>query len=317
MSTEFISNLDPIDFLSEDPAIKNDFIQRLGQSFSNIGFVCVKNNFIDISDVDAFYKSVEAFFALPTEVKRRYEIPELAGQRGYTSFGREHAKGSEAPDLKEFWQIGQEVQGSMAVPEDYPANVQVAEISNFNELSLRLYRGFEKSGAILLKAIACYLGLNENYFEDNIRNGNSILRAIHYPPITSEPKNAIRAEAHEDINLITLLVGASAEGLEVQKMDGSWLPINAPENHFVINVGDMLQRLTNNKLKSTTHRVVNPPREKWANPRFSIPFFLHPVSGMDLTCLPSCVSDSNPSQFEPITAGDYLDERLREIGLKK
>ncbi|MFY7862111.1 MAG: 2-oxoglutarate and iron-dependent oxygenase domain-containing protein, partial [Chitinophagales bacterium] len=160
MSTEFISNLDPIDFLSDDYNVRNNFIQKLGESFSNIGFVCVKNNFIDTADVDAFYKAVEAFFALPVDVKRRYEIPELAGQRGYTSFGREHAKGSDAPDLKEFWQIGQEVQGSLAVSEDYPANVQVGEIANFNNLSLKLYRGFEKSGRILLKAIACYLGLD-------------------------------------------------------------------------------------------------------------------------------------------------------------
>lgn len=313
----FIPNLDPIDFLSEDQNIKNKFIQDLGEAFSKIGFACVKNNFIATQDINDFYLAVERFFALPTEVKRKYEIPELAGQRGYTSFGKEHAKGSDAPDLKEFWQIGQEIQGVMAIHEDYPTNVQVEEIERFNELSMILYRGFEKSGSILLKAIALYLGLPEEYFEDKVRNGNSILRAIHYPPITQEPKNAIRAEAHEDINLITLLVGASADGLEVVKMDGSWYPINAPENHFVINVGDMLQRLTNNKLKSTTHRVVNPPREKWSTPRFSIPFFLHPVSEMDLSCLSSCVSDQTPLNYEPITAGEYLNERLREIGLKK
>lgn len=313
---ERIAELDPMDFLSSDTEVKFRFVNNLGEAFSNIGFACVKNNFIDKKDIADFYQAVEAFFALPVETKRKYEIPELAGQRGYTSFGKEHAKGSESPDLKEFWQIGQEVQGTM-IPEDYPNNVQVLEIARFNELSMRLYRGFEKSGSILLKAIALYLGLDENYFEDKIINGNSILRAIHYPPILSEPKNAIRAEAHEDINLITLLVGASAEGLEVVKMDGSWLAINAPEDYFVINVGDMLQRLTNNRLKSTTHRVVNPPREKWGTPRFSIPFFLHPVSGMDLTCLSSCVSDSAPISYEPITAGEYLDERLREIGLKK
>lgn len=313
----FIPNLDPIDYLSSDDNIKQKFVDDLGKAFSDIGFVCVKNNFINTKDVQDFYHAVEQFFALPTEVKRGYEIPELAGQRGYTSFGKEHAKGSDAPDLKEFWQIGQEVQGDMVVPEDYPSNVKVTEIERFNELSMILYRGFEKSGSILLQAIAQYLSLDPHYFEEKIRNGNSILRAIHYPPIVSEPKNAIRAEAHEDINLITLLVGASAEGLEVQKMDGSWYPINAPENHFVINVGDMLQRLTNNKLKSTTHRVVNPPREKWGTPRFSIPFFLHPVSNMDLSCLPSCISDGQSAMYPSISAGEYLDERLREIGLKK
>lgn len=312
-----IIELNPEDYLSQDPLIKSKFVQDLGDAFSNIGFACVKNNDVSKEDIDAFYKAIESFFALPVEEKKKYEIPELAGQRGYTSFGREHAKGSDAPDLKEFWQIGQQVQGAKNSEEIYPPNVQIPEIENFNELSMKLYRGFERSGSILLKAIASYLGLEADYFEEKIRNGNSILRAIHYPPITEEPKNAIRAEAHEDINLITLLVGASAEGLQVLKKDGSWLSINAPENYFVINVGDMLQRLTNNRLKSTTHRVVNPPKEKWHQPRFSIPFFLHPISEMDLTCLSSCVSDQTPLAYEPITAGDYLHERLREIGLKK
>ena len=169
----------------------------------------------------------------------------------------------------------------------------------------------------MLSAIALYLELPENYFDNKIHNGNSILRVIHYPPITSEPKNSIRAEEHEDIDLITLLVGASADGLQVFTKDEKWLSINAGPGEIVVNVGDMLQRLTNNKLKSTTHRVVNPPREKWHTHRYSVPFFLHPRSEMDLTCLESCITDNNPLQYEPITAGGYLDERLREIGLKK
>lgn len=313
----FIPNLDPMDYLSSDPAVKAKFIQDLGDTFSNIGFACVVNHFTPEEEIKKFYGSVETFFNLPVDAKVKYEIPDLGGQRGYTSFGREHAKGSDAPDLKEFWQIGQEVEGEYVSKEHYPDNVQVTEISDFNKQSMVLYRGFERSGSILLKAIACYLGLDENYFEPFIKNGNSILRAIHYPPITQEPKNAIRAEAHEDINLITLLVGASAEGLEVMTAEGNWLAVNAPENHFVINVGDMLQRLTNNKLKSTTHRVVNPPREKWHTSRYSIPFFLHPVSEMDLTCLSSCINDSRPCSYSPITAGDYLTERLIEIGLIK
>lgn len=313
----FIPNLDPIDFLSPDPKIKAKFIQDLGDTFSNIGFACVRNHYTPKDAIDQYYQSVATFFNLPLEVKKSYEIIELGGQRGYTSFGREHAKGSDAPDLKEFWQIGQEVIGEITNPEEYPANIQVKEIEDFNRLSMILYRGFEKSGSILLKAIATYLDLEEDYFESKIINGNSILRAIHYPPITHEPKNSIRAEAHEDINLITLLVGASAEGLEVMTADGQWLSVNAPEDHFVINVGDMLQRLTNNRLKSTTHRVVNPPREKWHTSRYSIPFFLHPISNMDLSCLPTCISDSHPLAYEPITAGEYLRERLIEIGLIK
>jgi isopenicillin N synthase-like dioxygenase len=313
----FIPNLDPMDYMSPDPAIKAKFIKDLGDTFSNIGFACVKNHFTPEEEIKKFYGSVESFFKLPVDEKVKYEVPGLGGQRGYTSFGREHAKGSDAPDLKEFWQIGQEIDGEYVSKELYPDNVQVSEINDFNRQSMVLYRGFEKSGSILLKAIASYLGLAEDYFEPFIKNGNSILRAIHYPPITQEPKNAIRAEAHEDINLITLLVGASAEGLEVMTAEGNWLAVNAPENYFVINVGDMLQRLTNNRLKSTTHRVVNPPREKWHTSRFSIPFFLHPISEMDLTCLPSCINDTNPSSYAPITAGDYLTERLVEIGLIK
>lgn len=312
-----IPNLDPLDFLSTDHAIKTKFIQDLGDTFSNIGFACVKNHFTPKEDIDNYYKAVEQFFSLPIDVKRSYEIEGLGGQRGYTSYGKEHAKGSETPDMKEFWQIGQEVEGDFFSKEVYPDNVKVSEIENFNSLSMSLYRGFEKSGSILLKAIATYLNLDENYFEDKIINGNSILRAIHYPPITQEPKNAVRAEAHEDINLITLLVGASAEGLEVVTSEGNWLAVDAPKDHFVINVGDMLQRLTNNRLKSTTHRVVNPPRERWNTSRYSIPFFLHPVSEMDLTCLSSCITESNPVAYEPITAGDYLQERLVEIGLIK
>lgn len=313
----FIPNLDPMDYLSPDPAVKAKFIKDLGDTFSNIGFACVKNHFTPEEEIKKFYGSVESFFKLPLEAKVKYEVPGLGGQRGYTSFGREHAKGSDSPDLKEFWQIGQEIDGEYVSKEHYPDNVQVDEITDFNRQSMVLYRGFEKSGSILLKAIASYLGLAEDYFEPFIKNGNSILRAIHYPPITQEPKNSIRAEAHEDINLITLLVGASAEGLEVMTAEGNWLGVNAPENHFVINVGDMLQRLTNNRLKSTTHRVVNPSREKWHTSRFSIPFFLHPVSEMDLTCLPSCIDDAHPIAYAPITAGDYLTERLIEIGLIK
>jgi isopenicillin N synthase-like dioxygenase len=312
-----IVELDPLDYLSDNLDIKAKFVQDLGEAFCNIGFACVKNNFIAKEDISDFYRAIEQFFALPLATKARYEIPELHGQRGYTSFGREHAKGSDVADLKEFWQIGQAIQGDRNSMEAYPENIHVSEIERFNELSMKLYRGFEKTGNIILNAISSYLNLEETYFDEKVRNGNSILRAIHYPPILSEPKNAIRAEAHEDINLITLLVGASSEGLQVLTKDVNWLSINAPEDYFVINVGDMLQRLTNNRMKSTTHRVVNPPQEKWHLPRYSIPFFLHPISEMDLSYLPSCVSESNPSMYSSITAGEYLNERLREIGLKK
>jgi len=252
------------------------------------------------------YAEVKGFFGQNVTSKKQYEVAGLAGQRGYTSFGREHAKGSDAPDLKEFYQWGQTVEDGDVIKEMYPDNVQVAERPDFNEVLYNAYRGFEKSGKALLQAIALYLELPENYFDAKVYNGNSILRAIHYPPITSEPKSAIRAEQHEDINLITLLVGASADGLELFNKQDKWVAINAGPGEIVVNVGDMLQRLTNNRLRSTTHRVVNPPREKWNTSRYSIPFFLHPRSEMDLTCLESCVTDETPLQFEPITARKHV-----------
>jgi isopenicillin N synthase-like dioxygenase len=203
------------------------------------------------------------------------------------------------------------------VKSEYPDNVSIKEIPQLNSTLKKAYRAFEKSGRALLQAIAIYLGLDEHYFDDYIHNGNSILRAIHYPPITSEPKSAIRAEQHEDINLITLLVGASADGLQILTKQNEWVGVTSLPEQIVVNVGDMLQRLTNNKLKSTTHRVVNPPREMWHTSRFSIPFFLHPKSEMSLATLDSCIDSSHPKAYPDATAGEYLDERLREIGLKK
>jgi len=296
---------------------RREFIKDLGKAYEDVGFVAVVNHGVDEREVHRFYDLVQAFFALPDEVKKRYEIPGLFGQRGYTSFGREHAKGSDAPDLKEFYQIGQTVAPDDELRAEYPDNVPVKELPEFLETGVKLFKNFEESGSRLLQAIALFLGLDEHYFDTWVERGNSILRAIHYPPITSEPKSSIRAEQHEDINLITLLVGASAEGLQVQTLDGKWVNVMAPEGYIVVNVGDMLQRLTNGRLRSTTHRVVNPPRERWHTHRYSIPFFLHPRSDMPLNVLDSCVSDERPPAFSDITAGEYLDERLREIGLKK
>lgn len=317
MAKRAIPLVDLSQFVSGNEQQRKDFVAKLGKAFHEIGFVGVVNHGIPKSLIDDFYAASNAFFALPEEVKKKYEIPGLAGQRGYTSFGKEHAKHSNVGDLKEFFQIGQEVGNNDLPPEDYPPNVKVEELPEFLELGIKLYKAFEKAGGQLLRAIAIHLELPEEYFEDKINLGNSILRAIHYPPITQEPQSAIRAEQHEDINLITLLVGASAGGLQVLTMDNEWLDVVPEKDEIVINVGDMLQRLTNNYLKSTTHRVVNPPREEWHKPRLSIPFFLHPRSEMDLTCLPQCVTEERPLAYAPITAGEYLDERLREIGLKK
>lgn len=315
MSLNTIPIVDLSEFLAGGEK-KQKFVHELGKAFEDVGFVSVRNHGVPQELIDSYYDAVKKFFALPRDTKKNYEKVELAGQRGYTSFGKETAKGYDAPDLKEFWQMGQIVEGEELSKEDYPDNISVDEVPEFFELGQQLFKNFEASARELLRAIAIHLGIGEFYFDKHIHNGNSILRAIHYPPITTEPKSAVRAEQHEDINLITLLVGASAEGLQLLNRQNEWLDITAPEGCLVVNVGDMLQRLTNNKLKSTTHRVVNPPREKWHTSRYSIPFFTHPRSEMRLDCLPDCVTTNNPIQYAPISAGEYLNERLVEIGLK-
>ncbi len=311
----FIPSVDLSEFLSGDDAAKSIFVQDLGKAYEEVGFVAVKNHGIPGDLVSALYENIQRFFSLPLAQKMNFEIKGMAGQRGYTSFGKEHAKGSEAPDLKEFFQYGQLARDNFN-EEVYPDNVSVKDIEYFDRVLADAYRAFEKSGTSLLQAIALYLNLAENYFDQFVHNGNSILRAIHYPPITTEPASAIRADQHEDINLITLLVGASADGLEILSKQNQWVPVTALPEQIVVNVGDMLQRLTNNRLCSTTHRVVNPAREFWHTSRFSIPFFLHPKTSMSLTCLPNCVDGSHPKIYDDITAGEYLDERLKEIGLK-
>lgn len=312
-----IPSIDLGDFLSGDSSRKEKFVQELGRAYEEIGFVAVKGHLLSDETSSKLYQQVQQFFSLPVEKKVSFENPEIAGQRGYIGFGKEHAKGRSEGDLKEFWHFGQEVEGDDPIRNEYPENIFVPEMPDFNEFGIKAYKQLEETGKHMLRAIALYLGLDEFYFDAKIKNGNSILRPIHYPPITNEPKSAVRAAEHEDINLITLLMGASAEGLEVLNKQGEWVAITALPEQLVVNVGDMLQRLTNNKLKSTTHRVVNPPREKWGTSRFSIPFFLHPRSEMRLDCLESCVTSSYQLHYEPISAGEYLNERLREIGLKK
>ncbi len=312
-----IPSVDLADFLSSDPARKSKFVQELGDAYENIGFVSVKNHFLSQSLEENLYQQVKAFFGLPIETKEKYEIPGIAGQRGYISFGKEHAKGRTVGDLKEFWHFGQYVDDADPIKQEYPENVTVSELPEFNAVGKEAYQLLEKTGQYMLRAIAIFLGLNEDYFDGKIYHGNSILRPIFYGPIVNDPKDAVRAAEHEDINLITLLMGASADGLQVLNKQHEWVSVTALPDHLVVNVGDMLQRLTNNRLKSTTHRVVNPPREMWGTPRYSIPFFLHPRSEMRLDCLDSCITPENPIHYEPISAGEYLHERLQEIGLKK
>ena len=310
-----IPSVDLGDFLSDDINKRNDFIENIGKAYEDIGFVALKGHFLDKDLVDELYNQVRDFFSLPDETKSKYEIQGLAGQRGYTSFGKEHAKGRTTGDLKEFFHFGQHLPPDNG--EEYPENVLVDERPDFNAVGQKTFAALEKTGCFVLRALAIHLGLDELYFDPFVKGGNSILRAIHYPPITEEPKNAERAAAHGDINLITLLMGAQGRGLQVQNHQGEWIDAIAEEDELVINVGDMLSRHTNNKLKSTIHRVVNPPKSAWHSSRYSIPFFMHPVSDMKLDVLPHCIDDEHPKQFADITAGEFLEERLLDLGLRK
>jgi len=315
MST--IPSVDLRDFVSGDPHRKNKFITGIGQAFEQIGFVALSGHFLSDVLVEDLYAEIKNFFNLPQVTKDKYEIKDIGGQRGYTSFGKEHAKGRKEGDLKEFWHFGQYVVDNPKLEAEYPDNVMVTELEKFNAVGEETYKMLEKTAKYVLRALALHLNLDEHYFDAFILNGNSILRPIHYPPITHEPKNAVRAAAHGDINLITLLMGAHGRGLQVKNHEGAWVDAIAKPDQLMINVGDMLSKLTNNKLKSTIHQVVNPPKELWGTSRFSIPFFMHPISEMPLNCLENCVDVEHPKLFDDITAGEFLHERLIELGLIK
>ena len=305
------------DFLSNDPNKKQKFINEIGHAYETIGFVALKGHFLDDTLVNNLYSEIKNFFELPIETKEKYEIPGIGGQRGYVSFGKESAKGKKEGDLKEFWHFGQYVEDDIERAKEYPENVFVKELPKFNEVGKQTYQMLEKTAKYVLRSLALHLNLEETYFDHYIKNGNSILRPIHYPPIKTEPKGAERAAAHGDINLITLLMGAQGKGLQVQNHNGDWIDAMAAPDEIMINVGDMLARHSNNKLKSTIHRVVNPPKEMWGTSRYSIPFFMHPISEMKLDVLEDCIDAENPKQFEDITSGEFLNQRLIELGLKK
>ncbi|UJF30764.1 isopenicillin N synthase family oxygenase [Kaistella sp. 97-N-M2] len=312
-----IPSVDLRDFLSGNPERKQKFVNEIGKAYEEIGFVALKGHFLDEKLVDELYEEVKLFFELPVETKKKYEIPGIGGQRGYVGFGKETAKGFKKGDLKEFWHFGQYLENGSKYAEVYPDNVEVQENPKFNTVGKEAFKMLEKTGIYVLRALALHLGLDEFYFDQYVGEGNSILRPIHYPPITSEPDNAVRAAAHGDINLITLLMGAQGKGLQVMNHDGEWIDAIAEPDELMINVGDMLSRLTNNKLKSTIHQVVNPPREMWGTSRYSIPFFMHPVGEMSLSALENCVDEDNPKLYEDTTAGEFLHERLVELGLIK
>ena len=312
-----IPSVDLRDFLSTNDEIKNEFVQSIGTAFQEIGFCAVKGHFLSDDLVERLYEQIKLFFELPTEVKRKYEFPQYSGQRGYVSFGKESAKGSKHGDLKEYWHFGQYVDEADKDKYDYFPNIDVEELPEFNIVGKEVYQTLEKTAKYVLRALALYLNIDEKYFDDYINNGNSILRPIHYPPILEDPKEAVRAAAHGDINLITLLMGAHGKGLQVKHSNGDWIDAMAEKDELMINIGDMLSRHTNNVLKSTVHRVVNPDRELLKKSRYSIPFFMHPVSDMKLNVLESCICEDYPKSFEDITAGEFLNERLVELGLLK
>ena len=314
---EKIPSVDLRDFLSDNPERKQKFVNEIGKAYEEIGFVALKGHFLSDALIDSLYGEVKNFFDLPVDAKKKYAIPGIGGQRGYVGFKEETAKGFKKGDLKEFWHFGQYLPENSPYNATYPKNVEVEELENFNPTGKEVFQMLEKTGLYVLRALALHLGLDEFYFDKFVQEGNSILRPIHYPPITEEPDDAVRAAAHGDINLITLLMGAQGKGLQVQNHNGDWIDAIAEEDELMINVGDMLSRHTNNKLKSTIHRVVNPPRELWSTSRYSVPFFMHPISEMPLNALEGTYDENNPKLYPDTTAGEFLTERLIELGLIK
>jgi len=315
-TTSFTKNF-ILEYLEFDSLESLAFVKKIGIAFQEIGFCAVRGHFLDDQLVKRLYNQIKLFFDLPTEIKKKYEHPEFSGQRGYVSFGKESAKGSKHGDLKEYWHFGQYVSEDESHKYNYFPNIIVDELPEFNRVGEEVYKTLEKTAKYVLRALALYLKIDENYFDNYIHNGNSILRPIHYPPIMEDPKEAVRAAAHGDINLITLLMGAHGKGLQVQKTNGDWIDAVASKDELMINIGDMLSRHTNNVLKSTVHRVVNPDRELLKKSRYSIPFFMHPVSEMKLNVLESTICDEFPKAYDDITAGEFLEERLIELGLLK
>ena len=307
-----VPTLDISKFTSGNQDLVEEFSEDLGNSFNQTGFAIIKNHGLTEETTKNLYSSIQTFFELDDEKKVKYYFPELYGQRGYVIKGQEHAKGSSKGDLKEFFHIGNPAISN-------PKNIWPIEVDQFEEIGINAFLTLENIGLTILEAIALFLNLDKNYFENKVKGGESIMRSIHYYPLKEEDvqDGAVRAGAHGDINLITLLMGASADGLEILTKEDKWIPIISEPDQLVINVGDMLERLTNKKLMSTVHRVVNPSKEKLNTSRYSIPFFMHPRPEMDLTSLENCIDDQNPKSFDDMTAGEFLEQRLREIGLKK
>jgi len=302
--------------LADQQSDPDGFAQAFGQSFQRFGFAVVKDHGVPQALIDRAWAATKAFFDLPEDEKRGYFVEGGGGARGYTPFKTEIAKGAQYVDLKEFWHVGRELAKGHRFADAMSPNIWPDRPEGFRDTFLALFQAFDDAGDKLLAAVARYLGLAPNWFDPAVKDGNSVLRLLHYPPVDANAPE-VRAGAHEDINLITLLLGAEEAGLELLDRDGKWLAVKPPEGAMVVNVGDMLQRLTNHVLPSTTHRVVNPPAERRGHSRYSMPFFLHPAPDFLIKALPQCVTAQNPEREPPITAHDYLAERLAEIGLIK
>ena len=302
-------------FLTDADRDPEAFAERLGRSFEEYGFAVIADHGIPQDLIDRAEDKAKAFFALPEDVKRKYAVPGMGGARGYTPFGIETAKGAKAHDLKEFWHVGRDLPAGHRFRDHMPDNLWPSEVPGFKETFQELFAAFDRAGLTVLKAIARYLNIREDYFADAVHEGNSVLRALHYPPQTEPTGEHIRAGAHEDINAITLLIGAEEAGLELLTRDGRWIPVSPKPGELVINIGDMLQRLTNGVLRSTSHRVVNPAPDRASKARYSMPFFLHFRSDFLIEALPETVPAGEKPKWPPITANDYLQERLREIKL--
>ncbi len=306
----------PVLDLGDFTGRRDAFTTALGEAYREYGFAGITGHGIDDDLIESAYARFREFFALPETTKRRYHQPGGGGKRGYTGFGVEQAKDHDVPDLKEFWHVGREIDGVNPHPDILLPNLWPDEVEGFREASLALYGALDKLGQRMLSAIALDLGLPADWFADQVNRGNSILRPIHYPPIRDAVPGAVRAARHEDINLITLLIGSREQGLEVLNKRGEWVPVTTLPGTIIVNVGDMLQRLTNHVYTSTTHQVVNPPGDAATKSRYSIPFFLHPNPDFVIETLPQCITPDNPNRYpEPISSDDYLQERIREINL--
>ena len=306
-----VPELSLLNYLNGSSLDQVKFVDSLMIGLKEYGFIVLKEHTVDQAKVDKAYEYLSEFYALPTQTKEKYS-GDNGGQRGYTPFKVEHAKNNDNPDLKEFWHVGRELAATSQYKGVYPENLWPTEIPEFKNTFIELYNSMDMTSVVLLEAIGKGLDLPANYFTDMVNDGNSILRAIHYPPTKGEDtKNSIRAAAHEDINLITMLVGATESGLELLDKDGTWLPVKSSPGEIVVDTGDMMSSLTNEVLPATTHRVVNPTND--GSRRFSMPYFVHPHSKASLSCIPSCLGEG--AKYQDISAGDFLIQRLKEIGL--